>query len=144
MTEQAVIVIPDTYMDLTIRRGETVATFFHVTMSECDLCASLQPCIATATAYRCADWQACHTRQRENTQPAPVRLTDADIDGLWARMETQQADMERLKRIEAAAIGFVQASEAFMALRGHAPMLQARTDLIEAEKALIAVVKGDK
>jgi hypothetical protein len=37
------------------------------------------------------------TDQDENKQPAPIRLTDADVAGLLARMEVQQADMERLE-----------------------------------------------
>jgi hypothetical protein len=141
MTEAAIVVVVP---ELTVRRGESVESFFHVTMNECSICYSLQPCIAGEFMYRCVDWHACQVRQKENTQPAPVRLTDADVAGLLERMETQQADMERLKRIEQAAIGFVQASEAFMALRGHAPMLQAHADLLAAERALINVVKGGK
>jgi hypothetical protein len=142
MTEQAAIVV--VVPELTVRRGESVESFFHVTMSECHKCYSLQPCVSDATTYRCADWRACKIRQYENRYPAPVKLTDADIAGLLERMEVQQMDMERLKCIEQAAISFVQASEAFMAIRGHAPMLDAHGDLLAAERALIDVVKGSK
>ncbi len=87
-------------------------SFHYVTMSECCRCFSLQPCVSDATTYRCADWHACQRRQVENQSDTPT-LTPADYAGLLARMETQQADMERLKRIESAAITFVQARDVF-------------------------------
>ena len=129
MTEAAVIVVD---------------TFHSGKMTECELCYSLQPCIATRTAWRCVDWQACHKRQQENKQPVPVALTSADQAALLERMEIMQADMQRLKRIEAAALVFVQASEAFSAVRGHGPIIHLHQDLLEAERELIEVVKGIK
>lgn len=130
------------YLDLIVRQGESVESFFHVSMNECDLCASLQLCVSDAARYRCADWHACQQRQRENREPDSVKLTDADVRGLLERMEVQQADMERLKRIEAAAIRFVQASEAFDANCG--PQTVLWDDFNSAEKALIVSVKGGK
>ncbi len=115
--------------------------------TECDKCGSLQSCITDdAIAYRCADWHACRVRVEENKhEPVAVRLTDADIVGLLERMETQQADMERLKRIEAAAQTFAKCVAIFeRADENHNSILRFHTDLVAAEKALIAVVKGGK
>jgi hypothetical protein len=124
MTTESVIAIP-------------AESFFYVTMSECSVCYSLQPCVSDATTYRCADWQACHTRQRENRQPTPVKLTDADVAGLLERMETQQADMERLKRIEAAAITWTQARDAWL----HTCNIATCEHLDDASNVLMSVVK---
>ena len=140
MTTESVVVVPGLSL---VRRGETVESFFHVTMSECCKCYSLQPCVSDSTTYRCADWRSCRVRQDENKLDTP-RLTPADYAGLLDRMETQHSDMERLKRIEAAANSFAQASEAFDNVRGHGPVLALLTDQIAAEKALIAVVKGGR
>jgi hypothetical protein len=130
MTTESVIVIP-------------AESFFHVTMSECCKCYSLQPCVSDAITYRCADWRACKIRQFENRQPTPIKLTDADVAGLLARMETQQADMERLRRIESAAVVVVQAIDALTSWRvsNAVPYSAVNTNLIEAEQALSAVVK---
>jgi hypothetical protein len=88
---------------------------YEIITTECEMCFSLQPCITDdAIVYRCTDWHACQKRQQENRREPPIKLTDADVAGLLERMETQQADMERLKRIEAAAITFAQARDAWL------------------------------
>ncbi len=147
MIDESVIVIPETYMDLTVRRGETVATFFHVTMNECAICYSLQLCVTDGfDHHRCADWHACRVRQDENSQPDSIKLTDADVAGLLDRMETQQADMERLKRVEAAALVFVQAREAVDRWRisDGTSFAAINIDHQMAVDALIAIVKGGR
>ena len=123
-------------------RATITESFFHVTMSECGRCYSLQPCISNDTSCRCVDWRACPVRESENKSDRPL-LTPADQAALLDRMEIMVADMQRLKRIESAAITFVQASEAFTVGRGHsARILGLHGDLIEAVKVLIAVVKS--
>jgi hypothetical protein len=143
-TETAIVIVPEPkYVDLVIRQGESVSTFFHLTQTECSLCYSLQFCVSNNTSYRCADWHACHERQKENKRETPIRLTDADINGLLERMEVQQADMERLKRIEAAALVWQQAHDAFD--RGDECSIDIGVlwrDFMATENALIAALKG--
>jgi hypothetical protein len=124
----------------------SMALYYAVITNECDLCASLQKCYSDGGAARCVDWHACQQRQKENRSEPSIRLTDSDVAMLLERMETQQADMERLKRIEAAAVSFVQAIDAFNAAQGDvcAPVNALCDAIGAAEDTLRAVVKGGK
>ncbi len=128
----------------------TEATVIHqrpseqVTTTECNYCYSLQPCYIgdSKRGARCVDWHDCLVRQQENCQPDRPQLTPADQSALLDRLEIMTADMERLKRIASVASVFVQASEAFDRVRGHGPVLALHSDLMDAEKKLIAAVKS--
>lgn len=122
-------------------------THYYITMTECEHCYSLQPCISGSEKYRCVDWHACQQRQKENHNPEaiPALLTPADQAGLIELVEIQRGTIERLKRIEAAAKVYAQAYEAFTHTTGHhAPIMHLFHDVEAASTALIALVKESK
>jgi hypothetical protein len=113
--------------------------FEQVATTECNYCYSLQPCHIgdSKRGARCVNWRACLVRQQENRHEPPIKLTDADVAGLLERMETQQADMERLKRIEAAAITWTQARDVWL----HTCNIATCEHLDDAANVLMSVVR---
>lgn len=137
------IVTPQELREVTPPEWTHRTITMYVTTTECAICYSLQPCIAQADRYICLDSAACLRRQHENKNPTPVTLTQNDVDMLLERCEVQQADMERLRRIEGLARVWAHGYEASCNCRGpNMEMLQIDLAYSAACDALIAAVKG--
>ncbi len=116
---------------------------YEIITTECEVCFSLQPCLSNGVDSRCADWQACRMRQGENRQPDRPMLTPADQMALLDRIEIMTADMQRLKRIESAALVYAQAVDGFRAWRkgDTTPIIELLQNVDSASDALIEAVK---
>lgn len=147
-TESVIVVTQDTASEIGTRSTipahlEAIRqTAAFVTLTECSLCHSLQPCIASATAYKCMDFRSCLIRQLENRNPTPpMRISDREIAALIEAYDRLCGENERLARIVELAAVYAQASEAFSTNR---PTLERAQDMNHASDKLIAAVKGDK